>query len=431
MRLRKTVPDELLFGAGVYDLDPNLPILACQAAALLGRSKTRMDSDRRDNKPPPFYKEGAKVLYPLGGVLAVRHGSAGLPSQPKLAAPTFQSFVAGGVASEATWPMLRVDGFPVDLMASLTLRLHPDRVDPEGVEDMTLAQILEERAAFYRTGSQGWGQPAWMPERGRVMRLTSKAEILEQGYDAALKELFGHRGAANLAALGQHPYTKAAIEAGGDALSDEEKQKIATDGAYRAVRIDLDTLPDDFYMSRTLVQFYLDMSPAAFKKALAVEGVPHPFGPAQSGRGNRAGATKGEVDAWYAALLAKRHKRPTPKKARIVRDLAAGRPYLIDDTGTILTDAALSTLSPEDVAYAMSLGARVATLTPGEALEQPWSDPQERKTWARAGQEVLQRQAEALLSAAAHFHQQGLLGAIPAATTTPPRRQMPKDGGRF
>lgn len=428
MRLRKTVPDELLFGAGVYDLDPNLPILACQAAALLGRSKTRMDSDRRDNKPPPFYKEGAKVLYPLGGVLAARHGQAGAPEQPKGRLPTFQAFATG--KATGTWPMLRVDGFPVELFTSLTLRLHPNRVDPEGVEDMTLGQIQEARAAFYREHAAGWGQPAWMPERGRVMRLTSKAEILAQGYEQTLDILFDPGGDATLGALGQHPHAAAEKKR----LDNERRKRrdaLLDNPDYRAVRVALDQLPDDFYMSRTLVQFYLDMSPGSFKKALAVEQVPHPFGHAQAGRGNRAGATKGEVDAWYAALLAHRHKRPTPNKARIVRDLAAGRPHLVDDTGTILTDAALSTLGPEDVAYALSLGANVATLTPGEALEQPWSDPQERKTWARAGQEVLQRQAEALLSAAAHFHQQGLLGAIPAATTTPPRRQMPKDGGRF
>lgn len=410
MRQARVVSDQMLHGAGVYDLDPNLPLLPCQVAALLGTA-SRPSSQR------------------LGDVLAARHGHAGAPEQPKGRLPTFQAFAAG--EAPGTWPMLRVDGFPVDLFTSLTLRPHPNRVDPEGVEDMTLGQIQEARAAFYREHVAGWGQPAWMPERGRVMRLTSKAEVLEQGYAASLEALFDPSFDATLGALSQHPQVKE-----GKRISKRERQRrvdaLLENPDYRAVRVALDALPDDFYMSRTLVQFYLDMSPGSFKKAVEVDEVPHPFGAGQLGRSNRAGATKGQVDAWYAALLAHRNQRPTPKKARIVRDLAAGRPYLVDDTGTILTDASVSTLSPDDVVYALSLGARIATIKPGEAVEKPWSDPQERKSWARAAQEILMRNAEALQSAAAHFQQQALDAGVPASSsTTPGPRQMPKDDRRF
>jgi hypothetical protein len=71
-RQRKSVPDVFLLQESVQELDPDLPLLASQAGMLLGRSKTRMDSDRRDGKPPPAYKDGSKVLYRLGDVLAER-----------------------------------------------------------------------------------------------------------------------------------------------------------------------------------------------------------------------------------------------------------------------------------------------------------------------------------------------------------------------
>ena len=71
-KLRKFVPDELLLHAGVHELDPDLPLLASQAGMLLGRSKTRMDADRRDGKPPCAYKDRSKVLYRLGDVLEER-----------------------------------------------------------------------------------------------------------------------------------------------------------------------------------------------------------------------------------------------------------------------------------------------------------------------------------------------------------------------
>ena len=77
-RQRKFIPDDLLLGAGVHELDPDLPLLASQAGLLLGRSKTRMDADRRDGKPPKAYKDKSKVLYRLGDVLAERTRVQGL-----------------------------------------------------------------------------------------------------------------------------------------------------------------------------------------------------------------------------------------------------------------------------------------------------------------------------------------------------------------
>ena len=71
-KLRKFLPDDLLLSASVQGLDPGLPLLASQAGMLLGRSKTRMDADRRDGRPPQAYKDRSKVLYRLGDVLAER-----------------------------------------------------------------------------------------------------------------------------------------------------------------------------------------------------------------------------------------------------------------------------------------------------------------------------------------------------------------------
>lgn len=82
--LVKAIADEYLHGAGVYLLDPATPLIASQAAAMLGRSKTRMDGDRRDGKPPKHYLDGRKVLYPLGEVLAERARMQGItPEQAR------------------------------------------------------------------------------------------------------------------------------------------------------------------------------------------------------------------------------------------------------------------------------------------------------------------------------------------------------------
>ncbi len=71
-KLRKCVPDDVLLQRTVHDLDPDTPLLASQAGMILGRSKTRMDSDRREGRPPAAYKDRGKVLYRLGDVLDER-----------------------------------------------------------------------------------------------------------------------------------------------------------------------------------------------------------------------------------------------------------------------------------------------------------------------------------------------------------------------
>ena len=69
---RKIVSDDLLLNSSVYQLDSDTQLLASQAAMVLGRSKTRMDSDRREGRPPKSYRDRTKVLYRLGDVLAER-----------------------------------------------------------------------------------------------------------------------------------------------------------------------------------------------------------------------------------------------------------------------------------------------------------------------------------------------------------------------
>lgn len=147
----KSIADEKLLGAGVYDIDPHTPLVASQAAVLLGRSKTRMDSDRRDGKPPKHYKEGRKVLYPLGEVLAERARSQNItPEQAREAALkrvrqgewTFNGFLASGSLQD-TWPVATVRGRPMDFLATIGMQLEDD--DMERIEDMTMERFLMAR----------------------------------------------------------------------------------------------------------------------------------------------------------------------------------------------------------------------------------------------------------------------------------------------
>ena len=149
--LVKAIADERLQGGGVYDLDPATGLIAAQAAVLLGRSKTRMDGDRRDGKPPASYLDGRKVWYPLGEVLAERARMQGItPEHAREAALkrvqeggyTFNGFLANG-ALEDTWPIATVRGIPMDFLATLAMDLEDD--DIGAIEDMTLEDFLVER----------------------------------------------------------------------------------------------------------------------------------------------------------------------------------------------------------------------------------------------------------------------------------------------
>lgn len=133
----RAISDDMLRSNGVYDLDPATPLVAAQCGLLLSRSKTRLDSDRRDGKPPPFYKDGSKVLYRLGDVLALRQelqDDMVTDHQRGKAPKTFSAFMAFG-ASNDMWPCALVNGRPIDFFASLGMM-------PDSAEWMTLGEIL-------------------------------------------------------------------------------------------------------------------------------------------------------------------------------------------------------------------------------------------------------------------------------------------------
>lgn len=128
-KLKKNVPDELLLGAGVHELDPDLGIIAKQVELLLNRNKTRVDTDRRDGKPPPPYKDGGKILYRLGGVLEER---ARVQKKTLAQAAKERADAIRGWASPETfagwlhtaglrdpWPIATLHGCPVDALTSL------------------------------------------------------------------------------------------------------------------------------------------------------------------------------------------------------------------------------------------------------------------------------------------------------------------------
>jgi hypothetical protein len=151
-RLTRSVPDEMLLGAGVHMLDPDLPLIAAQAGMLLGRSKTRMDDDRRDSKPPKAYKDGRKILYRLGDVLSQRAIDQGKTltqvakerAEHRLVFPTFAGFMASA-SQEETWPVATVDGVPMDFFQTIGLVMVDEQFGM--IEDLMLVEFLERRLA--------------------------------------------------------------------------------------------------------------------------------------------------------------------------------------------------------------------------------------------------------------------------------------------
>jgi hypothetical protein len=382
MRLRKDIPDEQLLSAGVYALDPMKGILASQAALILGRSKTRMDSDRRDSKPPLPYKDGSKVLYPLGAVLSERARLQGktLEEAAKEAAdairgwPTFTGFLSKG-ATMATWPIASVGGYPVDFFA--TLEMDPQDEDFGDIEDLTAAEFKARRLSFYRDKPSGWGTaptPIGKAWASALQMATSRTEGWERGYQQAIEELY--TGASDGTNREQ-------------AAKRTARRELEDSGNYAGVRQALDTAPDDLPMSRHTAQFYLGMSPGSFTKALARNPPPHPFA------GTRGGATKGEVDRWFRELVAGKHAKAMPevRVRRVARDLTSGRPYLVDDTGVILADGEVTYIHPLDTAYIASLGAGLRILSLGTALGMPWRSQIERQAWAGFRERRLERRA--------------------------------------
>jgi hypothetical protein len=156
-RLKSYIDDDKLAGAGVGDLSPDQPLIARQVEALLSRSKSRLESDRRDGKPPPFYLDGRKVLYRLGDVLAERARTQAItPAQAKAAvvariqhgARTFTAFLAQADLQD-TWPIANVRGCPTDFFSTLSMKLDDD--DMGEVEDLSLGEFLERRLMFARS----------------------------------------------------------------------------------------------------------------------------------------------------------------------------------------------------------------------------------------------------------------------------------------
>lgn len=146
----KTIPDEMLVAGGVHDLDPELLITTAQAAMLLGCAVSGMAERKRSGRPPPPRQpegRGTKVSYVLGEVLAARRSAPALSNVAARRAqqdhirgfPTFAAFLVEGHLSDQ-WPFAIVQGRPVDLIASLTMRLS----DEDRCLWLTLGQYLDE-----------------------------------------------------------------------------------------------------------------------------------------------------------------------------------------------------------------------------------------------------------------------------------------------
>jgi hypothetical protein len=139
-KLRRTISDDMLQGGGVYDLDQSTPIISAQAGLLLGRSKTRLDSDRRDGKPPPYYKDGTKVLYRLGDVLDARkaiQGQAITTHQRGLPPRNFAGFMSTARLKDE-WPMVLGER-PLDFFSAIGTN-----TGKAPIKWMTLEAILKE-----------------------------------------------------------------------------------------------------------------------------------------------------------------------------------------------------------------------------------------------------------------------------------------------
>ena len=191
---------------------------------------------------------------------------------------------------------------------------------------------------------------------------TSAAEAWDRGYQQAIKVIF------DLAMAYGDKAEKIRLTRERDALEHA--------GDYQGVRAQLDAAHDDLLMSRPTAQFYLCMSPGSFKTALARG--PHPF------EEPNGGATKGAVDRWFKELVAAKHADEIPKvhPLRVSRDLRSGRPFLVDVSGAILADGAISNIGAADLAAALGQGAGIRILTLDSALAQPWRNKVEREQWA-------------------------------------------------
>lgn len=227
----------------------------------------------------------------------------------------------------------------------------------------------------------------------QIRTLTSKAQTDVAGYEQAVKAVYA---------------------------SPEDRMArvlLLAEENFSGVRQSLDDMDDDFYMSRSMVLFYLGVSPGTFRRMLK-EG-PHPFEP-------RKGATKGVVDAWHKKRLLGAMGVPGEEITRWGRDLHTGRPYLVTKTGVILSDAQVSHLRPEDVTKAVLGGAGIRIMNLVTALSKEWEDPVARKAWAGVRMHLLGEQLAAVERAIDVAREQDMDAELSAAEEGEPRRNTPR-----
>lgn len=196
-----------------------------------------------------------------------------------------------------------------------------------------------------------------------------------------------------------------------------KKERIRLQGLpdFNHVREALDKAPGSLFMSRATAAYYLAMSPHVFQKHVR-NSKAHPF------VGSKGGASKAEVDAWFAEVVKAKHIKtlPTPNILRVGRDAVDDRrPYLVDESGVILADAEIGMLNLEDASYALDHNAGIRILKLDEALGLPWANPLERKTWAVGRQRILQHRLEEAQRALVEARKQDLEASLPQATEAP------------
>lgn len=142
-----TIPDEILI-KNFDDIASMVPLTAKQVGMILGRSQDQLEDDRAGGRPPPFYKLGRSVRYPIGPLRDhLRQSLASsnrevraraeeeylMASPPRRGRPpkgrltTFQAFLTTGAPID-TWPFLLMGPFkrPVEFFLSLTLEASDD-----------------------------------------------------------------------------------------------------------------------------------------------------------------------------------------------------------------------------------------------------------------------------------------------------------------
>lgn len=192
-----------------------------------------------------------------------------------------------------------------------------------------------------------------------------------------------------------------------------KKERIRLQGLpdYNHVREALDKAAGSLHMSRATAAYYLAMSPHVFQQHVR-RSTTHPFA------GAKGGATKGEVDAWFAELVKNKHikKHASPDILRVGRDeVDDRRPYLVDKAGVILADAKITMLPLEDAIYAIDHGGGIRILYFDIALGMPWANPLERKPWAAGRQRILQHRVEVAQRTLVEARRQDLEACLPHA----------------